>query len=133
MPIPLFTTPSILRLGLGLSVGFSAAAATLHPISPFHATPMQCQYSAPYYRPESQSQVNPESGWAVDSNDPILRKQGRTRVSGQGQRSSRFLNARTARQISLGSILGVVAGVGLRAFSRVLVVLLGVGVVLIEV
>jgi uncharacterized membrane protein (Fun14 family) len=37
------------------------------------------------------------------------------------------------RQISLGSVLGLVAGVGLRAFSRVLVVVLGMGLVLVEV
>ena len=37
------------------------------------------------------------------------------------------------RQVSLGSVLGLVVGVGLRAFSRVLVVLLGMGVVFVEV
>lgn len=37
------------------------------------------------------------------------------------------------KQVSLGSVLGLVAGVGLRAFSRVLVVILGMGVVLVEV
>lgn len=36
------------------------------------------------------------------------------------------------RQISLGSVLGLVAGVGLRAFSRTLAVVLGMGVVLVE-
>lgn len=37
------------------------------------------------------------------------------------------------RQVSLGSVLGLVAGVGLRAFSKALVVILGMGVVLVEV
>jgi len=37
------------------------------------------------------------------------------------------------KQVSLGSVLGLVAGVGLRAFSRVLVVLIGMGVVFVEV
>jgi uncharacterized membrane protein (Fun14 family) len=37
------------------------------------------------------------------------------------------------KQISLGSVLGLVAGVGLRAFSRILVVVIGMGVVFIEV
>jgi uncharacterized membrane protein (Fun14 family) len=36
------------------------------------------------------------------------------------------------KQISLGSVLGLVAGVGLRAFSRILVVVIGMGVVFIE-
>lgn len=133
MAFPLFTTTptSILRLGLGLGVGFSAAAA-FYPSSPFRAAPMQCQYTAPYSRPDTQT--SPESGWAVDSNNPILRKQGETSTGAYTSNSnSRFLNARTMRQVSLGSVLGLVAGVGLRAFSRVLVVLLGMGVVLVEV
>ena len=33
----------------------------------------------------------------------------------------------------MGSVLGLVAGLGLRAFSRVLVVLIGVGIVFAEV
>jgi uncharacterized membrane protein (Fun14 family) len=37
------------------------------------------------------------------------------------------------RQVSLGSVLGLIVGVGLRAFSRALVVLLGMGIVLVEV
>jgi uncharacterized membrane protein (Fun14 family) len=53
-------------------------------------------------------------------------KQGTTRPSG-------ILTASNMRQVSLGSILGLVVGVGLRAFSRVLVVLLGMGVVFVEV
>ncbi|TPR01134.1 Multicopper oxidase family protein [Aspergillus niger] len=40
---------------------------------------MQCQYTAPYYRPESQT--SPDSGWAMDAQDPLLRKQGTTRNS----------------------------------------------------
>lgn len=128
MAFPLFASPSstILRLGLGLGLGVSAA--TLHPLSPFRS-PIQCQYSAPYYRPETPA--NADSGWAVKSNDPLLSKQGRTGIGAQAQ--SGFLTADNMRQISLGSVLGLVAGVGLRAFSRVLVVVLGMGVVLIEV
>lgn len=37
------------------------------------------------------------------------------------------------RQISLGSVLGVLAGLGLRAVSRVLVFAVGVGIVVVEV
>jgi uncharacterized membrane protein (Fun14 family) len=37
------------------------------------------------------------------------------------------------RQVSLGSVLGLVVGVGLRAFSRVLVVLFGMGIIAVEV
>ncbi|KAJ5099511.1 hypothetical protein N7532_006512 [Penicillium argentinense] len=120
MALPLFS-----RLGLG--VGLGVTAATLHPLSPFRTAPMQCQYTAPYYRPETQANV--ETGWAVKPEDPILQKQGKT---GLAQRSG-FMTKENMRQVSLGSVLGLVAGVGLRAFSKALVVLLGMGVVLIEV
>ncbi|KAJ5182852.1 hypothetical protein N7492_000468 [Penicillium capsulatum] len=127
MAFPLFASPpsTILRLGLGLGLGVSAA--TLHPLSPFRS-PIQCQYSAPYYRPETPA--NADSGWAVNPNDPILSKQGRTGIGARAQ--SGFLTADNMRQVSLGSVLGLVAGVGLRAFSRVLVLVLGMGVVLVE-
>lgn len=128
MAFPLFNSaPSaILRLGLGLGIGVSAA--TLHPLSPFRS-PIQCQYTAPYYRPETPA--NADSGWAVKPNDPALSKQGQTGIGARAQ--SGFLTADNMRQVSLGSVLGLVAGVGLRAFSRVLVVVLGMGVVLVEV
>lgn len=37
------------------------------------------------------------------------------------------------RQASFGSVLGLAVGVGLRAFSRVLTVVFGMGVVFVEV
>lgn len=120
-------SPPVVRLGLGLGIGLSVA--TLHPLSPFRAAPIQCQYSAPYYRPESQA--NADSGWAVKPEDPLLHKQGRTGIAEQAKAA--FLSPDNMRQVSLGSVLGLVAGVGLRAFSRVLVVVLGMGIVLIEV
>ncbi|KAJ5573889.1 uncharacterized protein N7459_008316 [Penicillium hispanicum] len=127
MTFAMFAPPTtILRLGLGLGIGLSAAA--LHPLSPFRVAPIQCQYSAPYYRPETQA--NSETGWAVHPNDPLLSKQGRTGIGAQARGG--FMNADNMRQISLGSVLGLVAGVGLRAFSKALVVILGMGVVLIE-
>ncbi|KAJ5948900.1 hypothetical protein N7454_002207 [Penicillium verhagenii] len=125
MAFPLFS-PSIVRLGLGLGVGLSVA--TLHPLSPFRTAPIQCQYSAPYYRPESQA--NADSGWAVKPEDSILHKQGQTGIAEKAKAA--FLSPDNMRQISMGSVLGLVAGVGLRAFSRVLVVVLGMGIVFIE-
>lgn len=105
-------------LGIGLGFSFS-----LSPLSPFRSAPMQCQYAAPYSR--SDSPVGAETGWAIDPNDPVLRKQGRT-----GHNVS---SARKMRQVSLGSVLGLLVGVGLRAFSRALAVLLGIGIVAVEV
>jgi len=128
MAFHLFSPPStIIRLGLGLGIGLSAA--TLHPLSPFRAAPMRCEYSAPYYRTENQA--SPETGWTVPPNDPILQKQGRTGTAAQAKNT--LLTPENMRQISLGSVLGLVAGVGLRAFSKVLLVVLGIGVVLVEV
>lgn len=122
MAFALFPPPStMLRLGLGVGLGISAA--TLHPLSPFRAAPMQCQYSAPF------SQTQGESSWATKPEEVLLQKQGRTSPV---QREGRFLNKENMRQVSLGSVLGLVAGVGLRAFSKALVVILGMGVVLIE-
>jgi hypothetical protein len=128
MAFHLFSPPStLLRVGLGLGIGLSAA--TLHPLSPFRAAPMLCEYSAPYSR--TAGQASGETGWAVHPNDPTLQKQGRTRIAAQAKNA--FLTPENMRQISLGSVLGLVAGVGLRAFSKVLVVVLGMGVVLVEV
>ncbi|KAB8075918.1 hypothetical protein BDV29DRAFT_97984 [Aspergillus leporis] len=113
MSILLTRTSAVLGVGVGLSLSLS-------PLSPFRSSPMQCQYGALYSRPDS-----PDSGWTIDRNDPSMLKQGTTRPSG-------ILTASNMRQVSLGSILGLVVGVGLRAFSRVLVVLLGMGVVFVE-
>ncbi|EER27400.1 hypothetical protein D8B26_006542 [Coccidioides posadasii str. Silveira] len=50
----------------------------------------------------------------------------------EGDCSFGSLNPHTVRQISLGSVLGLVAGVGLRIFSRTLTFTLGVAILLIE-
>lgn len=121
MSFKLFThqPATLLRLGLGVGIGLSAA--TMHPLSPFRSTPMQCQYTTPH-----QYSPSKESEWAINPPEPGGLKQARPRRNG-------LLNAETMRQVSLGSVLGLVAGVGLRAFSKALVVILGMGVVLIEV
>lgn len=125
MAFPLFSPPStILRLGLGLGIGLSAA--TLHPLSPFRAAPIRCEYGASNHRTDGPTSA--ETGWAVHPNDPTLQKPG---IATQAKNA--LLTPDNMRQISLGSVLGLVAGVGLRAFSSVLVVLLGMGLVLVEV
>ncbi|KAL3486744.1 hypothetical protein BJX62DRAFT_16780 [Aspergillus germanicus] len=108
----LLRTSAVLGIGLGLSFSL--------PSSPFRAAPVQCQYAAPYHR------AGPSDGdWAMSSQGPLLGKQGTTRGSG-------ILTASNMRQVSLGSVLGLVVGVGLRAFSRVLVVLFGMGIIAVE-
>ncbi|CAG8042610.1 unnamed protein product [Penicillium salamii] len=116
MAFSLFTpSSSILRLGLGVGIGLSAA--TMHPLSPFRAAPMLCDYASPL---PQQSTFKKEPEWAVEG-----------KPAGKSSRTG-LLNAESMRQVSLGSVLGLVAGVGLRAFSKALVVLLGMGVVLVE-
>lgn len=124
----LLTRPSaMLGLGLGTSL-------CLSPLSPFRASPMQCQYASPYYRPEGQHQHQAaQTGWGIPLDDPSLVKQGRTKTSGSSSSNGGLLTARNMRQVSLGSVLGLVAGVGLRAFSRVLAVVIGMGIVFVEV
>lgn len=118
----LLLTRTSAAVGIGLGLSFS-----LHPLSPFRSAPMQCQYTAPYYKTDSPT--GSETGWAIDPNDPMIRKQGTT---GHRDRASTS-TPRTMRQVSLGSVLGLLVGVGLRAFSRALAVLLGIGIVAVEV
>jgi hypothetical protein len=114
---PLFRTAA-LGAGLGLSL--------LHPSSPLRSSPMQCQYNAPYYN----RHASPETGWSLDPNSPVVEKQGRTSSAAAGDR---LLSAWAVRQMSLGSVLGLATGLGLRVFSKALVFFLGVGIVLVEV
>ncbi|KAH8702369.1 hypothetical protein BGW36DRAFT_115583 [Talaromyces proteolyticus] len=102
--------------GIGLSL--------LHPASPFRSAPLQCQYTSPYYNPHAPQ----ESGWSLN-NSPAIEKQGRTSTTTRGHG---LLNARSIRQISFGSVLGLATGLGLRVFSKALVFVLGVGIVLAE-
>ncbi|OJJ58233.1 hypothetical protein ASPSYDRAFT_152516 [Aspergillus sydowii CBS 593.65] len=112
--LTLSRTSAVVGIGLGLSF-------SMLPSSPFRALPMKCDYTAPYSRPDST-----DPAWAVHPQDPLVKKQGTT------VRQTGILTASNMRQVSMGSVLGLVVGVGLRAFSRVLVVLFGMGIVAIE-
>ncbi|KAJ5360395.1 hypothetical protein N7517_009586 [Penicillium concentricum] len=119
MSFRLFTHQPATLLRLGLGVGLGLSAATMHPLSPFRAAPMKCEYAVP-----QRTGFSNDAGWAVNPAESAGQK--------QSPRRNGLLNAETMRQVSLGSVLGLVAGVGLRAFSKALVVILGMGVVLIE-
>lgn len=113
-----FLVTGSLTFGLGLGL--------LHSM---RARPIQCQYTAPYYN----QHASPETGWSL-VNVPAAAKQGRTTIQHHAkEEDGGFLTASLMRQVSLGSVLGVVAGLGLRVFSRALVFFLGVGIVLVEV
>ena len=49
------------------------------------------------------------------------------------QQSGVGLNPKTIRQISLGSVLGVLGGLGVSVFSKPLAILVGLGVVVVQV
>ncbi|EED18111.1 conserved hypothetical protein [Talaromyces stipitatus ATCC 10500] len=112
----LTTTCTLLGTGIGLSL--------LVPSSPFRSPPLQCQYTAPYYSPTA----SPDSGWSLAGSEAVA-KQGRTSSTQPG---TGLLNARFMRQVSLGSVLGLATGLGLRVFSKALVFVLGIGIVFIE-
>lgn len=46
---------------------------------------------------------------------------------------SGLINPRAVRQISMGSILGVLGGLGVSVFSKPLAILLGLGVIVVQV
>lgn len=126
---PLFYTCTAVPLGVGLSL--------LHPSSPLRLPGLQCQYVAPVYSPKAF----PETGWAMPvDRDPTAMKQGRTTTAGTAEKetdtrrgSGGILTASMMRQISLGSILGLAVGLGLRVFSKALAFCFGVGVIIVEV
>lgn len=124
---PLLYTCAAVPLGVGLSL--------LHPSSPLCLPRLQCQYVAPVYSPKAF----PETGWAMPvDRDPIAVKQGRTTTATAEKESDKrgaggILTASMMRQISLGSVLGLAVGLGLRVLSKALVFCFGVGVVIVEV
>ncbi|KAL4991977.1 hypothetical protein BDW68DRAFT_173614 [Aspergillus falconensis] len=103
---------SAVGIGLGLGLSFSLLYS-----SPFRTAPMRCDYATP-----NIGSTGP--AWTVSPQDR-LRKQG---VAGK----SGIMTASNMRQVSMGSVLGLLVGVGLRAFSRVLVVLIGMGIIAVE-
>ncbi|KAH7122809.1 hypothetical protein B0J11DRAFT_436688 [Dendryphion nanum] len=59
------------------------------------------------------------SSYAREAQTPVIKQSG-------------ALNPRAVRQVSLGSILGVLGGLGVSVFSKPLAVLIGLGVVLVQ-
>ena len=126
IPRTMTTTTLSVGLGIGLSLSMNSASPLRSAFSP-----LRCEYTSPYYRTEPTT-VERGTGWTVHEDDPLLQKQGRTSNTSV-RNSKRWLTPKRMRQISLGSVLGLVAGVGLRAVSRVLAVSLGIGIVVVEV
>jgi len=95
---------------------------------------MHCQF-APNNR--SPGYVSPDPAWTVPPDDQPVERQGRSTVPGEhrdnrNRSNGRFLTATMMRQISLGGVLGLAAGLGLRVFSQALALVLGVGLVVVE-
>ncbi|KAL4981137.1 hypothetical protein BDW66DRAFT_146898 [Aspergillus desertorum] len=110
----LLTLSRASAVGIGLGLGLSLS---LLRFPPFRTMPMRCDYAT-----SSVGSTGP--GWIVPPQDP-LKKRGAAGESG-------IMTASNMRQVSMGSVLGLVVGVGLRAFSRVLVVLFGMGIIAVE-
>lgn len=105
------TRPLLLAIPLGL--GLSLPLLRSHPTSA-----IRCDYG-----PTSIAQPAQQS-WAYAQSPE------------QGSRSSHSkygISATTARQISLGSVLGLLVGLGLRIFSRPLAFTIGLGILAVEV
>ena len=121
-----------------LSSSFSSTAKTARlPISPFPLrhrplllTSAALGFSIPLLAPHiptlfdasfsSSSSSSPTYTHSRDAQTPLTK-------------DSRSLNPAAVKQISLGSILGLGAGVLVSAFSRTLTLLLGVGIVIVQV
>jgi len=108
---------SILSRPFAPLVGVGIGLSFFYPSSPFRLPPMHCQFAVPPDElVEKQSQIAP----------------GRHHDS-RSHSNSRFLTVTMMRQISLGGVLGLATGLGLRVFSRALALVLGVGLVVVEV
>ena len=103
------TRPLLLAIPLGL--GLSLPLLRSHPSSV-----IRCDYG-----PSSIAQPAQQS-WAYQAQS-----------SEQGPLSRYGISAATARQISLGSVLGLLVGLGLRIFSRPLAFTIGLGILAVEV
>ncbi|KAK2761174.1 hypothetical protein FQN54_001695 [Arachnomyces sp. PD_36] len=98
---------------LGLSLSLPLAAHHLSSSSPSKSL-IHCQYSSP-----SPISDHPSSSWSFPSESLRNLRCG-------------HISASTARQISLGSVLGLGLGISLRIFSKALVLAIGVGVIVVQ-
>ena len=124
---------SILSRPFAPLVGVGIGLSFFYPSSPFRLPPMHCQFAPSNRSPYDSA---PDSAWAVPP-DELVEKQsqiapGRHHDS-RSHSNSRFLTVTMMRQISLGGVLGLATGLGLRVFSRALALVLGVGLVVVEV
>lgn len=102
---------------LSLCLGFSTALLLSQPI--LRPRLAYCESSSPYARPSSPVSGSPHS-YTRDAKVPIFLEGGR-------------LNPAAYRQISVGSILGLVGGVAISTFSRTLAIVLGLAVLGVQV
>lgn len=115
--LPLINRP-ILYSSIPL-LGLSLPLALHHPSSPFRISQspqslIHCQFNQPHSSPVG------DQSWSFPSE--TLRNPGFGRIS-----------PATAKQISLGSVLGLGLGITLRIFSKALVLAVGLGVIVVQV
>lgn len=110
---------SILSRPFAPLVGVGIGLSFFYPSSPFRLPPMHCQFAPSNRSPYDSA---PDSAWAVPP-DELVEKQsqiapGRHHDS-RSHSNSRFLTVTMMRQISLGGVLGLATGLGLRVFSSI--------------
>ncbi|OAX80510.1 hypothetical protein ACJ72_05158 [Emergomyces africanus] len=99
--------PFLFAVPLGLSLSLSLP----------RRQPILCDFAGPFTA----------TGHSHHSNSPLSETASSIRTTSQSG-----LSEKTARQISLGSVLGLLAGLGLRIFSRALVFALGLTILGVE-
>lgn len=102
-----------LRRGLMLSTPLILSTPML---AQWHRHAILCDGPDPLTKLTSDLKKN----YARDARTPIIQQSG-------------GLNPRAVRQISLGSVLGIMAGLGVSVFSKTLAVLIGLGIVCVQV
>ncbi|KAK2803386.1 hypothetical protein FQN50_007045 [Emmonsiellopsis sp. PD_5] len=110
--------PLLLAVPLGIGLGFAAPS----PISSFFA---QSSNRAAVYCDSPAPFIASGGGYAQQTQSPLSKTVDAVRSRGG-------ISETAARQISLGSVLGLFVGIGLRIFSRALVFAVGMGILAVQ-
>lgn len=129
----LHTTTTAARLS---STSSSTSTATARLRSPFsiHHRPLLVTFAAfgfsiPFLVSNTPTLLDSFAPYSTSSPAYTHSRDAKTPLT----KNSRSINPAAVKQISLGSIIGLGAGVLVSAFSRTLTLLLGVGIVIVQV
>ncbi|KAK2780729.1 hypothetical protein FQN52_002097 [Onygenales sp. PD_12] len=111
--------PLLLAVPLGIGLGLAAPS----PMSSFFGN--QSSNRAAVYCDSPAPFIAGGGGYAQQTQSPLSKTVDAVRSRGG-------ISATAARQISLGSVLGLFVGIGLRIFSRALVFAVGMGILAVQ-